>query len=669
MPWPVALFAIAAIFVIAHLLGRKLAQYRQCQVGWGREVMPTFVRRRRKKRGDEKEWNERVRRAEQKILDRYDGDIRAATASGLAVELSELPVVMEAALDHMRQEIPCRLSVTSAGELVHDFDALHLDALRGLKKKRGLKRTGLRFVALMANISAVWPVVIVAMMALAAFYTIFSNSLDDFSDNFAYAFFGVLIVAAGVISAWALSGVLKFIARPFGMSLPLDYAHTPRRVENPLPGSDRWSHFLSNRSPRKSRSASSRGVRSEGGMGAGPYMIFLAIYAVLATVCLFTVYVWVRGMIRAVRGRDEPTEEYGPAAWIRHLEEVDWFERFIPTNDLISRMVRALRRTLFQRRPSDLQLLGRILNNGPLDHCRISALDIALSEALDPAEVAEVGVELCHRLDGEVHVTDEGEMIFEFDAQELKTSYFPDGPIYEFLERRGPLPTDLRRRIEFPGMKLPVNLVGLKYAHLKASNFLIGGAILMFLATLYVITSVDPGVFEGALPTTLFSLTQLFWQFGTVAVGLMWIVTLGTVCLAVTTRYLAAAAAIEGVQRDARRVFAHVLADALSVREKTLDMNPWIRQLRGLFEKIDSRFDEDFFRKECVALLEDFGLHDEIDTEESKALESVDIRRLHRRIKTIRQATSSELSWADEDFDDDDILFEALVDHDDIRAL
>lgn len=407
-------------------------------------------------------------------------------------------------------------------------------------------------------------------------------------------------------------------------------------------------------------------------MGGGPYIIFAAVYLILATVCLFTVYVWVRGMVRAFTNRDDPAEEYGPAKWIRHLVVLDWFERFIPTNDLISRMIRALRRTLFQRRPSDLQLLGRMLRNSPMEGHQLSALDMALAEALDPAEVAEVGAELCRRTDGKAHVTDEGELIFELDGETLKKTYFPEGPTYEFLERNGSSPNELRRRIEFPGMKLPINMVGLKYAHLKASNFLVGGSILMFLTTVFVLTAVDATTFEGVLPASIFASAELLWSSPAVFIvgALTWMTALGTVCLAVMTRYLVSASVVEGVQRDARRVFAHALRDAVNQRESTVNMNQWIRQLELVFEKVDSRFDAEFFREECVGILIDFDLHEEVDIDESGALEPIDIGPLRQRIQGIRHAMSPGFGkWDEEEEDDDDVLFESLVEHDEIRAL
>lgn len=673
MLWLLGILGIFASLAIAHGVAYKLASFRDCQPGRAREVMPTLIDE-EDPRGDAgQRWRDRVRRAERRLLEHFDGDgdIRAVSATQLAREVGEISVVVEAALERMREEIPCRLQVTRSGELLHDFDAADLDELRK-RRRQGLPFRFLVFsLAVMANISALWPVLMVLFVSIITLELLITMPQGQ---AIVYGFTGILIVGGVMISAWVGSLLIRAFLTPLIPSPPLDYAGSPGRGVG-LSRSRKSRLF-----PMLGARTSSR--RSGGGGGGGGGLIqgaFILFFIALVVACLFTIFVWLRGLYRAVSGRDDKRERFGPSAWTRLMDDTDWYERYLPTNDLVSRMVRSIRRALRRRRPGDLQLAGRVVERAKQLGGRVSALDIALHEALDPAEVAEVGAQLCQRFDGEIQIADNGELLFDFDPQILEDTELATGPVYEFLVRDGHQPNQLRRQLDYPGMKLPVNMVGLQYIHIRAADFLVGGSLMMFLTSLYVFNVLDPMQLQGETLAIPPAMASTLWQFGPLITALTLLFATGTVCLATTARYLAKSLAVQGVQRDARRAYAHALRHAIEDQQESLDMSPWINQLRLSFSELDDVFDHEFFYAEYVGLLMDFELDEGIEFDDAGAMKPLSLAPLKERMEVARHGRSTDLenmpTHGEPQFPDidrereDEVVFDSKITPEKVRAL
>ena len=688
-PWLIGIFGFVVALMVAHTVAYRIANFRTCEIGRGRDVMPTIAREEPDDTHRPDGWINRVRGVEKKLLDHFQGDVLEARASVLARDLGVMPILVDAALERMREEIPCRLRVTRDGELLHDFAAEHLDELRQRRRRSLPFRILLVTLSTLANISAIWPVLMIFFIGIAALDFVFSAEI---AAALVFGLLGFVIVSAILLSAFAGSYVIRLFLTPLLPSPPLDYAQTPKRASNTMWWGKRiLSGYLTALGIKYHRTGirySSRTSTNRGQAGGalGLVKVFMGIFLfIMVFASLFTIFVWGRGVYRAVTEGPDETEKFGPSSWTQLPDEADWYERFLPTNDLVSRMLRSIRRVLKRRRPGDLQLVGRMVELARTHGGRLTGLDIALAEALDPAEVAEVGAEMTRRFDGEIRIADNGELIFELDEDEVDDATVPTGPVYEYVERPGPNPGELRRRITHPGMKLPVNMVGLKYVHIRAADFLVGGAMMMFATSLYVFQGLDPMGFElGILSLSQAAANQL-WAFGPLISLVAFLFAVGTTSLATTARYLAKSQAIEGVQRDARRVYAHAIRDAVEAGDETFDPSPWVDQMKMAFEMVHETFDRDFFQDECIGILVDFDLDDQIEFDGRHRLMPIDLEPLRQRLTGARSGPSEDLQGfpelddtvtdqdsdetADDEGDDDEVVFETETSPDRIRAL
>lgn len=660
------------IAVIAHSVAYRLASFRSCRIGHGREVMPTLPTE--ESDGDPgRRWIDGVRRTERKILNHLKGDTRGVSALQLTAELGEPRQRIVAALERIREEIPCRLRVTRGGELLHDFEADDLDELRRQRRRNGPFRLFAIALAALANVGAIWPVLMVLFIALTALDLLLTVGTDV---AVIQGMFWLLIVAGVVLVAAVGRVIIRWVFTPIIASPPLDKPD----------GEDDSSSFLhtpigfgsgSSTSGRRRRRSGGSGGSGGGGGGGGAaiaHAFLVLVFLAIVIACLLTILVWIAGLFRAVVDRKLDAEKQGPAAWTRHDVEPSAYERYLPTNDLVSRLLRSVRRTLRTRRPRDAELSGRIADRAHELNGRISALDIALSEGLSLADSVDIGTRLCRRFDGELLIADNGELVFDFDASLLENAEIPAGPDFEFLDRRGGGLGELVP--DFPlSQSLPVNMVGLTFTHLRATNALVIGSLMMFWTALFAFYGIDPTQISiGLIPLPTETMVAI-WDYGFWIVAAVFLFATGTATLAATTRYLAKQLAVQGVQRDARRVFGAVLRDAVESGDEWIDFTPWNRRIADLFGRIDDYFDAEFARDECIGFLIDIGLEDRVVTE-LRGLNPIPLEDFRNRLSEAKTAPATDVTGRPVDTDDttagaeeDEVIFDTESKPERIRAL
>jgi len=356
-------------------------------------------------------------------------------------------------------------------------------------------------LATCANAGTIWPVVTVLLLASASLVAMLETW--DYTVGLA----GLSLLAALVGMTLLVGHLINFLLTPtvdgprLGPSVPKEAQEDDFDPESPAQKVktsaldfifvSKDSHTGSRRSGRSVGSGgASGGSSSSGGSGgsdssdSGQAIMIIIVAIVLIMVialCLSTVYVWIRGLYRALK-KGENLEETAPATWVRRREWVDLVERLLPTTDLVGRIWRALRRTMIRRRPVDGEMSRRLLARAEKNGGTISSIEIALHEALDPYEAVEVGSRLCQSANGAIGVLPHGEVAFTFPEASTSglTLSADDNLCAEYLvfNQEGP---EVRRAADQPSKSLPVNVVGLRKGHLAGSARLVAGSWLMVL--------------------------------------------------------------------------------------------------------------------------------------------------------------------------------------------
>ncbi|MFB6376019.1 MAG: hypothetical protein ABEN55_23530, partial [Bradymonadaceae bacterium] len=436
-----------------------------------------------------------------------------------------------------------------------------------------------------------------------------------------------------------------------------------------------------------------------GGSGAGQAIVAIILIAIVV-LCLITVYIWLRGLWRAITERDGYLDRVSPAFWVRTADVVDSFEKWVPTNDLVGRAVRALRRAYSHRRPVDADLGPRTLARAKRNGGIVPALEIALEEGLDISEATEVGAELCSIVGGEIIVNDAGELGFAFPDDVL-------GDIDEHAGLRNPAadagegeywwqnadkdpenydhlwaeyvtfdsdkPSALSRRTSQPFGKLPVNLVGLGWGHIQAIDRLVGGTWIMAITGGYLLMwGPSPSVAGYLTPfadTMLASLT-VFPRLTTLLLLLM---AIGATCLSAAVHYTANTFAIHGVRRDARRAAFHLVDRALATGRDTLEIPSLITSLEKCFQNAWPDIPRDTIEKEVRAVLVDLEISYDLDPGPGEAGKHVDLTPLRKRWESVKEegfeTVFGEQVGGEIQPSEDEVVFDTKLEHDHVTAL
>ena len=345
--------------------------------------------------------------------------------------------------------------------------------------------------------------------------------------------------------------------------------------------------------------------------------------------------------------------------------QVDTFERFIPTNDLVGRVYRALDRAHSRRRPVDEELGPRVLSLARRRRGRVSTLDIALAEALDLNEAAEVGSRLCGLVGGRILVSDEGDLVFEFPGQVLREidAELGDAPWAEYVE-----PTIHASRVRRLGVQadehVPVNMVGLTYSHLVATDRLVGGTWLMAVSVMLFLNY--PGLLEFQLFAPLGDLFASAAAAATPITLLLFGFAIGATCLSAAARYTARAVAAHGVRRDVRRVTFEAIREATQRNPGFVDLTDIPSELTAVFKPAWRGISESMVRKEVHGVLVDLDLSPDLAAE--GRLE-VPLDALRRRLEAARSAADAIDDVVLESGRDDDVVFETSITHDRVKVL
>ncbi len=630
-----------------------------------RSVMPTLAPQQSGSGGTARSagatWERNVWRAQTQALQHLTArpeNARRVSATSLAAHLQARPEHVEAVLERLRAQVECHLSVTRSGDLLHDFDTTSLAAFRTRHIRAYPMRLLLLATAIATNLGAAWPVISIALLAASGLHILHMIGVD--AESFApaklmlWSIAGVLgvVVLMGLVFEYAflkprLSGPdlgpsLKPEPLPVQLRSALNLPHADAAPKTPDTSSDAssgtWSSssssssssgssiwFFSGRSSSgsssssSSRSSSSSSDSDSKGGGWAKLLIFVLYYIVFVLVlvaALATVWVWGRGLWRAINRSKTDLENTSPALWIRNETRLDFMDRWIPTNDLAGHLIRTLRRVLTQRRPYDRDLGPRILKLSQAKGGTVSVMQVALSEALDPDEALEACAGLTRMFGGEFLVNDDGVIFCRFPPETTKfIQAHPDQDLYaEYLTFKQNSPIVARRPSQSLDT-LPVNLVGLHHDHLSASNRLAAGAWLIPLSILVVFYgwSASPlGLVLGdgslsGLPESQWALSHPELGFVLLCLGLLF--AAATTAAATAARYAASASAVQGLLRDVRRAAVQEIHDGLSSGVPNIDLDGQVKRVAdtlkaGAWKDLKT----DAFSAEINAVVADYDL-------------------------------------------------------------
>ncbi|MEO1273360.1 MAG: hypothetical protein AAFX99_35190, partial [Myxococcota bacterium] len=487
---------------LAHLIAWLLTRSRRVSPGNVHEIMPVLPASRPIRGSAERRWNAQINRTEAALIRRFSNGVQGAEATQLAGQLGIDAEVVEEALAKLREEIPCRLRITAQGRMLHDFEAKDISTLQARRARSWPLRALIFVLAAFANIGAAWPVIGLGLGAALTLLAMFSGPEEErlivgLTGLFLLAVFFVVNLIAGWVIHLVLTPVLISGPRLGDLTESEEPRKRTRRSASNTGGGGGgglwfWGGDVAANSWGRSSSSgggswfsgggssSSSGGDSDGdGIGEAILVIIVVVVLLMIIAATATVFVvWLRGLWRSLTRREE-AGDISPSDWVRMADTIDWSERYLPTNDLVLRTSRALGRTFRHRRPQDTDMGARALLLAKRHNGVVSALDLVLYEGLDQSEAIELGVRLCALAQGQIRMTDEGDMAFAFPARILGDL---EGTLSDDMEAEY---IDLKadhtwaRRPHQPEGRAPVNVVGLTRGHLVASDRLVAGTFSM----------------------------------------------------------------------------------------------------------------------------------------------------------------------------------------------
>jgi hypothetical protein len=438
-----------------------------------------------------------------KWLINHPNDVEAAAAAA-AVHLT--PERVEAWLEGLALRLPCRVRITRRGQATYDFEPADLSAELRRDVLRGLGRPFAWVGLALINLGASWPLLFSIGLVAGGL-----ASITSWEDEFIYFGVGILVgvavLAAGVLAISALLGWI--MGPPTGTEVAPEGggALSPRQQARALERDQRVRErarrsqkpVLEEPPKKKSRSWDIGNIDDPRGLLVIVVAILLLVVVGSALVGL---YAWGVGLWRSLSGHRLHAEWMGPAAWARQQPKADSWMRLVPTNDMVGRAVRSLRAALRRPRPADGHLADRVAALVRRGRGRLSSLELALHEGLDPDDAIEVLTRICVRHEGRIVVSRSGDLVV-FIPVFARASDTEGVPPFEALVGQG-------------GGQV-VSLPGLEAADRDAAARLAGGTWLLALGTAWLVAEA-PGAW-GVL--------------GWVAAG----VSLAVTCLAAAVRH------------------------------------------------------------------------------------------------------------------------------------
>lgn len=664
----------------AHLIGAALSSRLDVEPGHVREVMPAMPSSPPVSGKAERRWDKQIRALEKKLIAQFKGGAVDVEAHDIAAQHGVDVVIAEAVLAKMREEIPCRLRITAQGRLIHDFKAEDIQALQSRRQRALPMQILLTILGGFANIGAAWP--FLSMIAIAVMTLTAMAGANGSEAQLATGIAGLLGTGAVFFVTFVSGFVMHLFLTPFkkGPRLGdvLKGEKAPQRLRaapaGHTTGADDGIFWLwaADTHTRSSYSSSSwfDGVGSSGGGGfdldfdgddLGGILVVIVVILLLAVIaaCLAAVGFWLRGIWRAIKRLDEPQRDLSPTVWVRTMDIIDRWERYIPTNDLVIRAIHAIRRAFAQRRPQDDDLPARALVLAHHHGGRFSALQLALQEGLDLNEAAEVGSRLTGHLGGQIHVSDDGQLIFTFPQDLLRNVVStPDDDMwaeYITFDAQG----QAQRRDTQSEANVPVNLVGLSKGHLQATDRLVAGTYLMTVM--------------GSFATLLFAESAGLPLYAAIPVVLLLaMMALGASTLSSVSRYTSKSLAAQGVMRDIRRAAFKHIKRSLDSGAPRVDMGnlPW--HLAKVFGAAYPGLKEEDIQREVLAVCADLDMEPDMEfiANNPDRRHVYDLTELHNKLKMTHQ---TEAVFDEQgvvfDFENDEVVFDTQIEHDRVSVL
>ncbi len=567
-------------------------------------------------------------------------------ADGVCVEASELATrlavhteVATALLADWRARLPCRLRVTRSGRLLHDFAVTDLKTAVRDAWHAWPQRVALWLAAILANLGALWWVVVGIAVGVVALRDVLAAETNEARLAMAALGIGefVGVYLAAQVGAW----LVALMAAAPGPKLAPKPEGSPRRTLRIGKGKSATAAPPAvKQKPSEESSGFAWGdlVPSSIDVDGEGCVAVLAIIAVLILVALVAgslavVVVWLIGLWRAVARLGEPERNLHPAVWVWRAELASPWERWLPTNDLAVRLVRALRRHL-QGRPGDDHLAQRVLARARRQAGMVAALDIALDTTLDLREALDVGSRLVALHGGDLRVSDAGDIAFWFPPEAWQGSAAePEEVPLEYLG-------DPAQLLE--PKRLAVNVPGLTLDHLGGAMRLAGGPWMTLAVLAIVVLEQATGIPVRGIDL---SLAALFCALSP-----------GTLILAAVTMRTVRQSARVGLLRDARRVTVHALRQTLAAGEATFDANLVVGQLTQATARLRGAFAADDYRREVEAMLVDLGLEPSLH---GKAGNRWNIQALRARLAALSALGTAESKSAP--MGQDDVVFDSAA--------
>lgn len=626
--------------LLGRLVGWRLARRRWVELGSARAVMPSPPQEETplvKELGArfEARVSAAASRIHQKLL---SSDPKGITAEGLAVELSLPPEVTAAALERLRAQASCHLRVTRSGKLLHDFTPSSLRTIKSAGQLPFITRVTLWLAALLANLGAIWPLVLSLMGASLALLGLWSESDDAW------------LIAAGVIICVPLAFALVIAGGVLVGALLSPWSKTPHLGNALAEFSNGGKRKKGNKKERKANWQEE--VKESDAFGAseiarfvinsvlfvdlpllvatllfrmfgvsassfllgllivvivvgiiaaviafGPEILqlgeaieavpFIIVGLLLATALssLVGIVFWVIGLWRSIA--QEPPSVMSPGKWVQRPQKTDTLSVLVPTNDLVIRLSRALQRALERKRPIDPGMPARLYTAAQERGGRLAAFEITLLEGLDPEEAVSVGASLSAHAGGSLEVSEEGELYFILpDAGPQRE---PRDAYEEFFGRN-----QSGGRVAPLGM--PVNLIGVTLADIEGMERLCAGTAMM-LATLWAsYAGLGSYLFEGAWAAPAWTLPA--------AAGLL----VGVFMLTGALRYVARVEARSGFLRDVRRETFAEIQKAVKENRRLLKASELAQTLSSLSKKAWPSLTQEEVLQEVEAACDDLRL-------------------------------------------------------------
>lgn len=636
--------------VLAVLSALLLRRHLRAVPGEGRRWIPALPERPQTTGRPARRFEAAVRKAEKQAVKHLLFTSREATIAGieageLAVQLGVPPEVTGALLDDWRARLPCRLRVTRGGRLLHDLPRSAVADAVTSGWHAWPQRLLLFGAAIIANIGATWWLIVGVVSSMVSLSLVWEA--EDIENRIFAAIGGVItlsvIFGLAQFGALLVRGILALF-RP-RMALARRDSEGRATSDDDEDRSEDGGPAMGSNARRSNNFDLSNIDLDSGGCGAVVLMVCVAMLCTAVVGGLTIVFVWLRGLWRTARRFGEPEVHLSPAEWLGQARRASTLERWLPTNDLAVRMVRALNRALTGR-PVDGGLSARILARARRQKGRIAAIEVALDEGLSPADALTVLARLIGRHGGDLQVSDTGEIDAVFDDAVARG----DASV---ISRR-------RRRLEYlPQLaKQPedydragVNLPGLTRDHLDAASRLAGGPLITLIAMLVGLVFA-PG--EMSAPAEELGLLALFC-----------VLVPGTLMLTVATRAAVAETARQGVLRDVRHAAVRAVKQQLNAEAKDAAPPPlWpdyvAREIRASLRRLVPGWGQAEIQLEVEATWNDLGIGTQ------QAADTVakrwEVRQLAARLdslKTLRARPSRPHAVARSRATDDVVIFDS----------